>query len=61
MLEMYPLADVIKQALRGTGECAEVHWRFLGASIAEWSLIWFLLIAGSFTIYLWRLLTIRQT
>jgi disulfide bond formation protein DsbB len=61
MLEMYPLADVIKQALRGTGECAEVHWRFLGASIAEWSLLWFLLIAGSFTIYLWRLLTVRQT
>ncbi|MGE0483419.1 MAG: disulfide bond formation protein B [Gammaproteobacteria bacterium] len=41
MLEMWPLAEVIKKALRGTGECASVDWTFLGGSIAEWSLACF--------------------
>jgi len=26
----------------GSGECAEVKWRFIGLSIAEWSLIMFI-------------------
>ena len=41
MLETLPLANVIKQSLIGTGECAVVTWRFLGRSIAEWSLVCF--------------------
>jgi disulfide bond formation protein DsbB len=41
MLEQFPLAEVIKQALRGTGECAAVDWTFLSLSIAEWSLFCF--------------------
>ena len=43
MLEVYPLFDTIKLALRGSGECASVDWTFLGASIAEWSLLWFVI------------------
>lgn len=43
MLEMYPFWDVVAQALKGTGECAEEGWVFLGLSIAEWSLAWFVL------------------
>ncbi|MEQ8233844.1 MAG: disulfide bond formation protein B [Gammaproteobacteria bacterium] len=38
MLEMYPLAEVVQKALRGSGDCALVDWTFLGLSIAEWSL-----------------------
>lgn len=41
MLEIYPFFEVIARTLRGTGECAEVVWRFLGLSIPEWSLICF--------------------
>jgi protein dithiol:quinone oxidoreductase len=41
MLEQFPLAEVIKQALRGTGECAVVDWTFFSFSIAEWSLACF--------------------
>ncbi len=41
MLEQFPLAEVIKQALRGTGECAAVDWTFFSLSIAEWSLVCF--------------------
>ena len=44
MLEVYPLFDVLKLALRGSGDCALVDWTFLGASIAEWSLLWFVAI-----------------
>jgi disulfide bond formation protein DsbB len=42
MLEQYPLAEVIKKALRGSGECAAVDWTFLTLSIAEWSLLCFI-------------------
>jgi len=41
MLEVFPLADALKMVLSGSGECAEVHWRFIGFSIAEWSLVCF--------------------
>lgn len=52
MLEMWPLAEVIKKALRGTGECATVDWTFLGASIAEWSLACF---AGLLLVHLYAI------
>jgi len=42
MLNVFPFADAIKMVLTGSGECAEVNWRFIGLSIAEWSLIMFL-------------------
>lgn len=41
MLEVFPLGDALKMILSGSGECAEVHWQFLGFSIAEWSLVCF--------------------
>lgn len=44
MLEMYPLLETLERALKGTGDCAEVSWRFLGLSIAEWSLVCFIAI-----------------
>jgi disulfide bond formation protein DsbB len=42
MLDNFPIAKTITNLFRGSGECAEVTWRFLGLSIAEWSLAWFL-------------------
>jgi disulfide bond formation protein DsbB len=41
MLDNFPLSKTITNLFRGSGECAEVTWRFLGLSIAEWSLAWF--------------------
>jgi len=41
MLENFPLARTIEKLFVGSGQCAEVKWRFLGLSIAEWSLAWF--------------------
>jgi len=45
MLEVFPLADTLKMVFTGSGECAEVDWTFLGFSIAELSLAWFIVFA----------------
>jgi disulfide bond formation protein DsbB len=54
MLEVFPLADVIKKAFTASGECAEVTWTFLGLSIPEWSLICFSFIAVASTVHMLR-------
>jgi disulfide bond formation protein DsbB len=41
MLENFPLQRVIEMVFRGSGECAEVAWRFLGLSLAGWMLVVF--------------------
>jgi len=57
MVENFPLARTLQLLLRGSGQCAEVHWTFLGLSIAEWSLAWFVL----FALYaLWLALRARR-
>ena len=43
MLENLPLARTLEKLFKGSGQCAEVTWRFLSLSIAEWSLAWFVL------------------
>jgi protein dithiol:quinone oxidoreductase len=45
MLENFPLSQTLKKLVAGTGECAVVDWTFLGLSIAEWSLAWFVAFA----------------
>ena len=42
-LENMPFMQTLQLLFKGDGNCAEVHWRFLGLSIAEWSLAWFIL------------------
>jgi disulfide bond formation protein DsbB len=42
MLESFPLTQALPMIFRGTGDCTKVPWRFLGLSIAEWSLICFI-------------------
>ncbi|GGE66469.1 disulfide bond formation protein B [Streptosporangium jomthongense] len=41
MLEVLPLSEVLATALKGTGDCAAVVWRFLGLSIPGWSAVFF--------------------
>jgi protein dithiol:quinone oxidoreductase len=45
MLENLPVLRTIEKLFAGSGQCAEVNWRFLGLSIAEWSLAWFAALA----------------
>jgi disulfide bond formation protein DsbB len=52
MMETMPFANVVKQLVHGSGECAEKGWTFLTLGIPEWSLlcyiglaVWAILIA----------------
>jgi disulfide bond formation protein DsbB len=44
-LKQYPVLRVLDRAIQATGDCAKVDWTLLKLSIAEWSLIWFVLLA----------------
>ena len=44
MLEQFPLTQALQKILAGSGECAEAGWRFLGLTIAGWSLAWFVVL-----------------
>ena len=46
MLNRFPLGEVLEKVFRGSGECAEVGWTFLSLSIAEWSLLWLILLGA---------------
>jgi disulfide bond formation protein DsbB len=46
MMDASPFADVVRQVLTGSGECAKVDWHFLGLSMPAWALLWFVLLTG---------------
>ena len=46
MLNRFPLMQAFEKIFRGSGECAEVGWTFMTFSIAEWSLVWFVLLGA---------------
>jgi disulfide bond formation protein DsbB len=50
MLERFPLTEALRKIFAGSGECAEATWRFVGLSIAEWSLLWLVLL-GLLAVY----------
>lgn len=39
MLDTLPLKQVLSQVFTGSGECAEVSWRFLGLTMPSWVII----------------------
>ncbi len=41
MLDSFPLTEVFSKVLKGTGDCADVLWTFLGLSIPAWTLVVF--------------------
>ena len=41
MLETMPLNNVLAKVFKGSGECAEVQWTFLGLSIPEQTILLF--------------------
>ena len=53
MLDTMPMADVLKQLMHGSGECAEKGWTFLSLGIPEWSLLCYLALGA------WALLIAR--
>ncbi|MDE2605079.1 MAG: disulfide bond formation protein B [Burkholderiales bacterium] len=55
MIETFPLRRAIPMIFRGSGDCTQVDWTFLGGSIANWS---FLCFAGFLLVAAW--LFVRQ-
>lgn len=53
MMQTLPFGDVVQRLFKGDGNCAVVDWRLLGLSMAEWSLLWFMLLAAAGT---WQVL-----
>lgn len=45
MIETFPLKRAIPMIFKGSGDCTKIDWTFLGASIANWSFLWFGLFA----------------
>jgi disulfide bond formation protein DsbB len=37
-----PLSDVLSKVFKGSGECAEAGWYFLGLAIPSWTLVFFI-------------------
>lgn len=50
MMETLPILDVLSTVLSGSGECAEVVWRFLGLSMPAWVFIC-LTVVGAFGVW----------
>ena len=51
MLETMPLTDVISKVLKGSGECAEQGWLFMGLAIPSWTFVFFIaMIACAFAL-----------
>lgn len=40
MLETLQFTEVLGKVFRGSGECAEIVWQFLGLSMPGWVLVW---------------------
>lgn len=45
MVENFGLGEALPMMFRGAGDCAAIDWTFLGLTIANWSLLCFVLIA----------------
>lgn len=40
LMDVFPVADVVRKVLTGSGECAKIDWSFLGITMPGWVLIW---------------------
>jgi len=54
MLEVFPLTDVLRKVLTGSGECARIDWKLLGLSMPGWVLICVLLLTVPGVLANWR-------
>ena len=45
LVNTFPLSQALPKIFAGSADCAIVTWRFLGLSIAEWALVWFVAFA----------------
>jgi disulfide bond formation protein DsbB len=53
----FPLSQALPKIFAGTGSCSMVGWKFLGLSIPEWTLVWFVIFAA---VAIWALAAQRR-
>lgn len=58
MLDVFPMADVLRMVLSGSGECATIDWMFLGLSLPGWAAVLF---AGLTAVCLFQLVRPYKT
>ena len=46
LLDNFPLSEVWKELMHGSGECAHKGWNLFGLGIPEWSLLWYVLLGA---------------
>lgn len=46
MLDTFGLGEALQMVLSGSGECADVAWRFLGLSMPTWVFLWCVALGG---------------
>ncbi len=54
MLDAFPLADVLRKVLTGSGECHKVDWTLLGMAMPTWVLIAVTVIGVAGFVVNWR-------
>jgi disulfide bond formation protein DsbB len=53
IMDTLPFLDALANILKGSGECAEVAWSFLGISMAEWMLPIFIGFVSATVFLIW--------
>ena len=46
MLNTFSLTEAFPKIFAGTGSCSAITWRFIGLTIPEWALVWYVGIAA---------------
>jgi len=55
MIESFPLRRAIPMIFKGSGDCTQIDWTFLGLSIANWSFLNFAGLVGVALCLAWGL------
>jgi len=42
--DVFPVMDVLRKVLTGSGECAKIDWTFMGLAMPAWVLIWLVIL-----------------
>ncbi len=46
LVNNFPLSQALPKIFQGSGDCAEIKWQFLGLTIPEWALVWFVVFSA---------------
>jgi protein dithiol:quinone oxidoreductase len=44
--DVFPVMDVLRKVLTGSGECAKIDWTFMGLAMPAWVLIWLVILGA---------------